>query len=121
MTAVAECEAYGEFMPIIEALESKHGLDIDFIDLRGISGFADAFIITTSRSEVNAQALSDAALDALDRMGLAYKTEGGSGAKWRLIDAGHVVIHIFSREGREFYKLERLWGDAPSKRFESEE
>jgi ribosome-associated protein len=121
MTEAAECETYEEFMPIIETLVSKHGLDIDFIDLRGISGFADAFIITTSRSEVNAQALGDAVLDVLDKMGIAYKSEGGSGAKWRLIDAGHVVIHIFSREGREFYKLERLWGDAPNKRFESEE
>jgi ribosome-associated protein len=108
-------------LPIIEALESKHGLDIDFFDLRGISGFADAFIVTTARSEVNAQTLSDAASDAFDGMGLLYKTEGGPGSKWRLIDAGHVLVHIFSREGREFYKLERLWGDAPSKRFESEE
>jgi ribosome-associated protein len=108
-------------LPIIEALESKHGLDIVFFDLRGISGFADAFIVATARSEVNAQTLNDATTDALDSMGLSYKNEGSPGSKWRLIDAGHVVIHIFSREGREFYNLERLWGDAPSKRFESEE
>ncbi|MDR0616056.1 MAG: ribosome silencing factor [Synergistaceae bacterium] len=108
-------------MPIIGALESKHGLDIVFLDLSGISGFADAFIIATARSEVNAQTLSDAATDALDSMGMSYKIEGASGSKWRLIDAGHVVVHVFSREGREFYKLERLWGDAPAKRFESEE
>ncbi|MDR1019211.1 MAG: ribosome silencing factor [Synergistaceae bacterium] len=108
-------------MPIIEALQSKHAMDIDFFDLRGVSGFADAFIIATARSQVNAQALNDAVTDALDVMGLPYKAEGEPGTKWRLIDAGYVVIHLFSREGREFYKLERLWGDSPSKRFESEE
>ncbi|MDR3255829.1 MAG: ribosome silencing factor [Synergistaceae bacterium] len=112
---------YDEYFPIIEALQAKHGLDIDFIDLRGISGFADAFIIATARSDINARTLRDAAEDALDSMGLSYKVEGESSSKWGLIDAGHVVVHIFSREGREFYRLERLWGDAPSKRFDYEE
>jgi ribosome-associated protein len=70
---------------------------------------------------VNAQTLNDAVTDALDALGLSYKIEGDVGAKWRLIDGGHIVVHIFSREGREFYKLERLWGDSPTKRFESEE
>jgi ribosome-associated protein len=116
-----EEEIYKEYGPIIEALLAKHGLEIDFIDLRGISGFADAFIIATARSDINARTLRDAAADALDSMGLSYKTEGESSSKWSLIDAGHVVVHIFSREGREFYRLERLWGDAPSKRFDEEE
>jgi ribosome-associated protein len=116
-----EKNVYEEFMPIIEALEAKHGLDIDFIDLRGISGFADAFIIATARSEVNARTLREAVEDALDSMGLACKIEGEASSKWSLIDAGHVVIHIFTRDGRDFYKLERLWGDAPTIRFESEE
>ncbi|MDR3322060.1 MAG: ribosome silencing factor [Synergistaceae bacterium] len=110
-----------EYEPIIEALLAKHGLEIDFIDLRGISGFADAFIIATARSDINARTLRDAAEDALDSMGLSYKVEGESSSKWSLVDAGHVIVHIFSREGREFYRLERLWGDAPSKRFEDEE
>lgn len=108
-----------EYMPIIEALQSKHGQEIDLIDLGEISGFADAFIIATSRSEINARTLRDAAEEALDSMGLAYKVEGETSSRWCLIDAGHVVVHIFSRSGREFYNLERLWGDAPIQRFES--
>ncbi len=110
-----------EYMPIIEALQSKHGQEIDLIDLSGISGFADAFIIATARSEINARTLRDAAEEALDSMGLAYKVEGETSSRWCLIDAGHVVVHIFSRNGREFYNLERLWGDAPIQRFESPE
>ena len=112
---------YAEYMPIIEALREKHGFDIDFIDLRGVSGFADAFIIATARSEINARTLREAAEEAMDSMGLRYKVEGENSARWSLIDAGDVIVHVFSREGREFYKLERLWGDAPSIRFEGEE
>ena len=71
--------------------------------------------------EINATTLREAAEDAMDAMGLAYKTEGETSSKWSLIDAGDVVVHIFSRNGRDFYKLERLWDDAPSIRFESED
>jgi len=110
-----------EYMPIIEALQSKHGQDICLIDLNEVSGFADAFIIATARSEINAHTLRDAAEEALDSMGLTYKIEGETSARWCLIDAGHIVIHIFSRLGREFYNLERLWGDAPTQTFESSE
>lgn len=108
-----------EYRPIIEALRAKHAEDLDLIDLSGISGFADAFIIVTARSEINARTLREAAEEALDSMGLAYKVEGESSSRWCLIDAGHVVVHIFSRQGREFYNLERLWGDAPITRFEN--
>jgi len=111
----------GEYMPVIEALIQKHAIDIDFIDLRTVSGFTDVFIIATARSEINASALMDAATEALDRMGFEYKIEGISSARWKLIDAGSAIIHIFSAQGREFYKLERLWGDASTVRFESED
>lgn len=110
-----------EYMPIIEALQAKHGQDIDLIDLHEVSGFADAFILVTARSEINARTLREAAEEALDATGLAYKVEGEASSRWCLIDAGHVVVHIFNRSGREFYNLERLWGDAPSMRFESQE
>ena len=116
-----ETAGAGWCMPIIGALRAKHALDIDFIDLSSVSGFADAFVIATARSDINASALLDAAEEALCSMGLEYKVEGESSARWKLIDAGNVVIHIFSRQGREFYKLERLWGDAPAVRFESED
>ncbi|MDR1508481.1 MAG: ribosome silencing factor [Synergistaceae bacterium] len=110
-----------EYMPVIEALSEKHAFDLDFIDLRFVSGFTDAFIIATALSEINARALLEATTEALDKMGLGYKIEGAESTRWRLVDAGNAIIHIFSRAGREFYKLERLWGDAPSVRFENKD
>jgi ribosome-associated protein len=108
-----------EFMPVVNALRDKHAIDVTFIDLRSVSGFADAFIVATSRSEINARALLDAATDALDETGSPYKVEGADSSRWRLIDAGNVVIHIFSTAGRDFYNLERLWGDAPITTFDN--
>jgi ribosome-associated protein len=110
-----------EYMPIIKALQDKHALDVILIDLRLVSGFADAFVVATARSEINASALMDAVTEALDVKGISYKVEGAESSRWKLIDAGNVVIHVFSKAGRNFYDLERLWGDAPTFRFESEE
>jgi ribosome-associated protein len=110
-----------EYMPIVKALQDKHALDIILIDLRQVSGFTDAFVVATARSEINASALMEAATEALDDMGISYKAEGAESQRWKLIDAGFAIIHIFSKSGREFYDLERLWGDAPTFRFESEE
>ncbi|MDR2780235.1 MAG: ribosome silencing factor [Synergistaceae bacterium] len=110
-----------EYMPVIEALRGKHAFDLDFVDLRSVSGFTDAFIIATALSEINARALLDAATETLDKMKLGYKVEGAESTRWKLVDAGGAVIHIFSKTGRDFYKLERLWGDAPSIRFENQD
>jgi ribosome-associated protein len=110
-----------EYMPVIDALKGKHASDVDFIDLRSVSGFTDAFIIATALSEINARALLDAATEALDKMGLDYKVEGAESVRWKLVDAGSAIIHIFSGTGRDFYKIERLWGDAPSVRFEDKD
>jgi ribosome-associated protein len=86
-----------------------------------VSGFADAFIIASARSDINARSLLDAVTDKLDEAGTGYKVESAESARWKLIDAGDAVIHIFNKEGREFYKLERLWGDAPMITFEDDE
>jgi ribosome-associated protein len=107
-----------EYMPIIDALMGKHALDVTFIDLRTVSGFADVFIIASARSDINARTLLEAVTDKLDEAGTGYKVEGAESARWKLIDTGSAVIHIFSKIGREFYKLERLWGDAPMTTFE---
>ena len=110
-----------EYMPIIDALRDKHALDVTYIDLSAVSGFADAFIVATARSEINARALLAAVTDKLDEQGMDYKVEGAASSRWKLVDVGNVVIHVFSRDGREFYKLERLWGDAPTKIFTCED
>ena len=108
-----------EYMPIIDALLGKHALDVTFIDLRTVSGFADAFIIASARSDINARALLEVVTEKLDEAGTGYKVEGAESSRWKLIDAGDAVIHIFSKAGREFYRLERLWGDAQTTNFEN--
>ena len=110
-----------EYMTIIDALRGKHALDVAFIDLRLVSGFTDAFIIASARSDINARTLLEAVAEKLDESGTAYRVEGADSVRWKLIDAGDAVIHIFSKAGREFYKLERLWGDAPTTTFENDD
>jgi ribosome-associated protein len=121
MTLEEKTRTANENARVIEALKEKHALDLTLIDMSAVSGFADTFIIATARSDINAKALLDAATDALDIIGVAYRVEGETSARWRLVDAGNLIIHIFSKSGREFYKLERLWGDAPITMYDDEE
>lgn len=104
---------FDEYLSIANALRAKGALDLEMLDLSGISGFADVFIIATAASDVNARTLRDTAEDAMEIMGIAYKIEGENSSRWSLIDGGDVVVHIFSKDGRSFYNLDRNWGDAP--------
>ncbi len=91
------------------ALESKNGEDILTLDLKGKGGLADTFILVTGNSETHMHTLTDAAEEALLSEGRKCRVEGESSLNWRLIDAGDIVVHVFSHKGREFYRLERLW------------
>jgi ribosome-associated protein len=96
----------------IDSLKAEH---IVALDLRRVeSAPADYFIICSANSDVHARALADTAVRAADNAGLTRpRTEGRESAEWILVDFFDVVLHIFQRENREFYKLEKLWGDAP--------
>jgi ribosome-associated protein len=82
---------------------------------------ADVFILVTGNSEVHMKTLVDGAQDALERNGHAVRVEGENSSNWRLLDAGDVAVHVFSRKGRDFYKLEKLWGDAEILSYEYKE
>ena len=94
---------------ITSALEAKNGEDILTLDLKGKGGLADAFILVTGNSDTHMHTLTDAAEEVLLREGRKCKVEGSASLNWRLIDAGDIVVHVFSHKGREFYRLERLW------------
>ena len=97
-----------------KALDDKFGEDIKIIDLRGVSTLTDYFVITNGSSETQIKALADEAADKMAKAGLRVKsTEGYSGGKWILLDFGDIIVHIFDKANREFYNLERIWGDAP--------
>ncbi len=92
---------------------SKKALDTVVLDLRGLSDVADVFIITSATSRTHAQTIVTAIEKSLRVLGIKYyHAEGYNLAKWILIDSGDVIVHVFQREAREFYGLERLWVDA---------
>lgn len=108
MTDTSDRDAYG---PVLSALADKSGEDIVVMDMEGEGALADAFILTTGSSEVHMRTLMDAAEEALERGGRSCRREGDASPNWRLLDAGDVVVHVFSHKGRELYKIERLLED----------
>lgn len=98
---------------IVNALEDKKGEDIQILDIAGITMLADYFIITNGNNPSQIQSLVDNAEEALEKEGLVTKrVEGKRDSGWVLMDYGDIIIHIFSKEDREFYNLERIWKDA---------
>ncbi len=97
------------FVDLVTALENKNGEDILELDLKNRGGLADAFILVTGNSETHMKTLVETAEEFLERSGRQCKIEGENSVRWRLVDAGDVVVHVFSHKGREFYRLERLW------------
>ena len=101
------------------AIDDKKGRNITVIDISGITTIADYFIIADGDSTRQVQAISDNLEEALGRAGyFCSDKEGYSAAKWILLDYKDVVVHIFSKDDRQFYDLERIWRDG---RFVSKE
>ena len=87
--------------------------DIVILDVKGIASFADAFVLASGRSDRHVKAIADAVERAAKENGDAPQgLEGYREGRWVLIDLADVVVHVFQREVREHYDLERLWGDA---------
>jgi ribosome-associated protein len=74
----------------------------------------DYFVVTEAETVIQVRAITEAIIAALEEANVAYRRrEGWEDARWVLLDYGDVVVHVFRKEEREFYDLERLWGDAP--------
>jgi ribosome-associated protein len=97
----------------LDAAEEKKGRDIVLLDLRGISVVTDYFLIITGNSTTQVKAISDNLEKKLKDVGVkTLRVEGHNEAKWILIDFGDLIVHVMQEESRQFYNLERLWGDA---------
>ena len=95
-----------------QALSDKKGEDIKLIDITGVSVLADYFIIASGNSESQISALVDNVEEELHKAGYHLKQrEGRSGASWILLDFGDIIVHVFDKENRLFYDLERIWKD----------
>ena len=96
----------------IQALEDKKAEDIKVIDISEVSVIADYFIIANGTNRSQIQAMSDNVEEILGRAGYPLKQiEGYQNANWVLLDFNDVIIHIFDKENRLFYDLERIWTD----------
>ena len=95
-----------------DALDDKLAEDIKIIDIRSISVLADYFIIADGSNRNQVQAMADSAEEALGRAGYdAKQIEGYQSANWILMDYKDIIVHVFSKEDRASYDLERIWRD----------
>ena len=99
---------------IDQAAEDKKAEDIVVLDMRRASNLCDYFFICSANSTRQAKAIADAAIETLGKKKVkCWHAEGYKEGLWILLDYNSVVAHIFYNELRSFYRLERLWGDAP--------
>ena len=95
-----------------DSLDDKLAEDIKIIDIRSISVLADYFIIADGSNRNQVQAMADSAEEALGKAGYdAKQIEGYQSANWILMDYKDIIVHVFSKEDRAFYDLERIWRD----------
>jgi len=99
---------------IAQAGLDKKAEDVLVLDVRGLTSYADYFVLMTADSERQAGAIADGVDEKLKASGATkVGVEGYESGRWILVDYGDVVAHVFSREARGFYDLEGLWADAP--------
>jgi ribosome-associated protein len=101
---------------IASIASDRKAIDIRVLDLRGIVGYTDWFLICSGNTERQTKAIHDAVYEELKGEGvLPRRVEGQREARWVLMDYLDCVVHIFTPEAREFYRLEQLWGEAPAR------
>ncbi|QED48709.1 ribosome silencing factor [Cytobacillus dafuensis] len=105
----------------VKAADDKRAEDIIALNMKGISLIADYFLICHGNSDKQVQAIAREVKEKAEEIGYTVKRmEGFDEARWILVDLGDVVAHIFHRDERSYYNLERLWGDAPIENVQSE-
>lgn len=97
---------------IVKVLDNKKGMDIKLIEITEHSIVADYFVIVSGTSNTHVKALADEVEYELTQKGIEPHHIEGKATGWILLDYSGVLIHVFTREAREYYNLERLWQDA---------
>ncbi len=99
---------------IAKTLDSKKGEDIAAIKISDLTTLGDYFVMASGGSSTQVKALAEEVEDVLARQGIEpRRVEGTPSALWILLDYQDVIVHVFYKETREFYGIERLWSDAP--------
>ena len=102
---------------IAKIASDRKAIDVRVLDLRGVVGYTDYFVVCSGNTERQTKAIHDAVYKELkdDEGLLPRRAEGASEARWILLDYLDCVLHVFTPDAREFYRLEHLWGDAPQR------
>lgn len=111
--APAGDEALARARRAAAAADAKRAEDVVILDLRGQTLVTDYFVLCTGTSRVQLRAIVEAITEALAAAPGLPLREGDEASQWVLLDYGDVVVHVFGPETRAFYRLERLWADAP--------
>jgi ribosome-associated protein len=99
---------------IAKAGLDKKAEDVTVLDVRGLTSYADYFVVMTADSDRQASAIADHVEETMKKAGVSkVSVEGYETGRWILVDYGDVVAHVMNRESRGFYDLEGLWADAP--------
>lgn len=97
---------------VVDALEDRKGVDVKIVDVRGKSNVTDILVIAGGNSSRQVKALADSVVEKAKANGVKpLGVEGESESSWVLVDLGDVVVHVMLPETRDFYNLEKLWGD----------
>lgn len=98
----------------VKAAENKRAEGMVALDMTKVSLMADYFLIMEANSNRQVQAIADEIVDQMNVNGVTIRdVEGKNSAEWILIDLGDVVVHVFQKDQRSHYNLEKLWSDAP--------
>ena len=99
---------------VVDALQDRKAIDPVILDLRGLCAATDYFVIVSGTSDAHVRGMAEHLVEVLAAEGThPHHVEGLAQGRWVLLDYVDFVVHVFHPELREFYQLERLWGDAP--------
>ena len=98
----------------VKAAQERKGEEICVLDLRDVASFTDFFVIMNGNSSRQNIALFESVEEELKKTGIRpLSVEGKENAEWILMDYGFFLVHVFTRNSRDYYSLDKLWGDAP--------
>ncbi|PYP17197.1 MAG: ribosome silencing factor [Gemmatimonadetes bacterium] len=111
---MAEPGTFGVLSRVVDALLGRKAVDPVVLDLRGLCAATDYFVIVSGTSNAHVRGMAEYLVSALAPSGIEpHHVEGLAQGRWVLLDYVDFVVHVFHPELRDFYQLERLWGDAP--------
>lgn len=112
LKTITEGELVDLFRRCARALDDKKGADIVFMDLRNVNSYLDYFIIATGNSRIHCRSLARELEKFMHDLGIRQRNKPDYDSGWIILDCGELIVHIFTQEMREYYQLEKLWGDA---------